>query len=63
MEHNDAVEILLVEDNPRDVDLTLRAMRKHNLANKVHVVRDGAEALDFIFARDKRFYTAGYKAG
>ena len=46
----DEVEILLVEDNPTDVELTLRALKKHNLANKVHVVRDGAEALDFIFA-------------
>ncbi len=44
------VEILLVEDNPNDVELTLRALKKHNLANKVHVVRDGAEALEFIFA-------------
>ena len=44
------VEILLVEDNPTDVELTLRTLKKHNLANKVHVVRDGAEALDFIFA-------------
>jgi len=44
------VEILLVEDSPRDVELTLRALRKHNLANRVHVVRDGAEALEFAFA-------------
>jgi CheY-like chemotaxis protein len=44
------VEILLVEDNPNDEELTLRALRKHNLANRVHVVRDGAEALEFIFA-------------
>ena len=44
------VEILLVEDNPNDVELTLRALQKHNLANKVFVVKDGAEALDFIFA-------------
>ena len=43
-------EILLVEDNPNDVELTLRALRKQNLDNKVFVVRDGAEALDFIFA-------------
>ncbi len=43
------VDILLVEDDPHDVELTLRALRKHNLANKVCVVRDGAEALDFIF--------------
>jgi two-component system response regulator len=40
-----AVETLLVEDNPRDVDLSLRAMKKHNLANRVHVMRDGREAL------------------
>jgi two-component system response regulator len=44
------VEILLVEDNPNDVELTLRALRRNNLANKVHVIGDGAEALDFIFA-------------
>jgi CheY-like chemotaxis protein len=43
------VEILLVEDNPSDVELTLRALKKRNLANKVHVVKDGAEALEFIF--------------
>ena len=52
------VEILLVEDNPDDVELTLHAFRKHNLANRVHVVRDGAEALDFLFCtgayRDRR---------
>lgn len=44
------VEILLVEDNPADVELTLRALAKHNLANKVLVVGDGAEALDYLFA-------------
>src|SRR3989454_11903713 len=44
-----SVEILLVEDNPNDVELTLHAFRKHNLANRVHVARDGAEALDFLF--------------
>jgi len=44
------VEILLVEDNPNDVELTLRALQKQNLSNKVFVVKDGAEALDFIFA-------------
>ena len=47
------VEILLVEDNPNDVELTLRALKKNNLANKVHVVTDGAEALDFVFAKNK----------
>src|SRR3954470_8825471 len=43
------VEILLVEDNPNDVELTMRALGKQNLANKVFVVKDGAEALDFVF--------------
>ena len=43
------VEILLVEDNPNDVRLTLHALRNYNLTNNIHVVRDGAEALDFIF--------------
>ncbi len=43
------VEILLVEDNPNDEILALHAFKKQNLANRVHVVRDGAEALDFVF--------------
>ena len=42
------VEILLVEDNPSDVELTLHALRKHRVTNRVGVVGDGAEALDFI---------------
>jgi len=45
----DMVEILLVEDNPNDVELTLRAFRKYHISNHVHVVRDGAEALEFLF--------------
>ena len=45
------VEILLVEDNPNDAELALRALKKNNLANKIHHVKDGAEALEFIFAR------------
>jgi two-component system, response regulator len=48
---NDAIEILLVEDNDNDVELTLRALAKHSVANKIHVVRDGEEALDFLFCR------------
>ena len=44
-----AVEILLVEDNLQDLELALRALRKANLANHIHVARDGAEALEFIF--------------
>lgn len=45
------IEILLVEDNPNDVELTLRAMKQHNLTNKVYVVKDGEQALDYIFGR------------
>jgi CheY-like chemotaxis protein len=48
--YENEVEILLVEDNPEDAELTLRALRKHNLANKVKVIPDGAEAMDYIFA-------------
>ena len=43
------IDILLVEDNPNDELLALHALRKHHLANQIHVVRDGAEALEFIF--------------
>ena len=46
---NEQVEILLVEDNPNDVELTLHAFAKSNVANRTHVVRDGAAALDFLF--------------
>jgi len=53
MVNADAVEILLVEDNPQHVELTLRALRKQNLANNVLVAKDGAEALEFIFATDR----------
>jgi CheY-like chemotaxis protein len=48
-----AVEILLVEDNPTDAELTTEALREGNLANHLVWVKDGAEALDFIFARGK----------
>lgn len=51
MTNNHCVEILLVEDNPQDEELTLHALRKSKLINPIHVVRDGAEALDFIFTR------------
>jgi CheY-like chemotaxis protein len=45
------VEVLLVEDNPTDAELCIRALKKNNLANKLVWVKDGAEALDFIFAK------------
>lgn len=44
------VELLLIEDNPDDIALTMRALKKHNLVNKVRVERDGAAALNYIFA-------------
>jgi CheY-like chemotaxis protein len=51
MPNHNEVEILLVEDNPSDAELTIRALKKHNLANNLVHVKDGAEALDFLFAR------------
>ena len=49
--NDNKVEILLVEDNPHDAELTIRSLRKVNLANNLIHVKDGAEALDFIFAK------------
>jgi two-component system, response regulator len=46
--HANGVEILLVEDNANDAELTLRALKQRNLANQVHVCRDGAEAIEFF---------------
>ncbi|MGA7743986.1 MAG: response regulator [Polyangia bacterium] len=53
MTDTDAVDILLVEDNPQDAELTIRALKKHNLANRLFTVEDGVEALDFVFCRGK----------
>ena len=50
MTQDDIVEIILVEDNPDDAALTIRALKKQNLANRLVHLKDGAEALDFIFA-------------
>ncbi|HEY5572297.1 MAG TPA: response regulator [Anaerolineales bacterium] len=51
MNQQNEIEILLVEDNPYDAELALRSLKNNHLANRVIVVRDGEEALDFIFAR------------
>ncbi len=48
-----AMDILLVEDNPQDAELIIRAFKKRNLANSLFVAEDGAEALDYIFCRGK----------
>lgn len=50
MTMDDLIEILLIEDNPHDEELTLHALRQYKVANNIVVMRDGAEALDFIFA-------------
>lgn len=60
MSNNHEVEILLVEDSPRDAEMTLRALRKRNLANHVVHVKDGEEALDWLFGRGTH---AGRDAG
>ena len=49
MNETSAVEILLVEDNPQDLELTLRALAKAKITNRIQTARDGAEALDYIF--------------
>ena len=53
------IEILLVEDSPQDMELTLDVLQGENLANKIHVVRDGEEALDFLFCRGSFAERAG----
>jgi len=49
----EAAEILLVEDSPDDVELTLRALRRANIANRIHIARDGEEALTFLLGNDE----------
>ena len=53
MNDHKVIEILLVEDNPRDAELMIRAFKKRNLANNLVRVEDGVEALDFLFSRGK----------
>ncbi len=50
---NTEVEILLVEDNPNDAEMTIRALKKNNLANKIVHLNDGEEALNFVFGKGK----------
>ena len=54
MTRADKSDILLVEDNPDDVELTLRALKRARLLNPVRVVRDGAEAIEFLFGGEGR---------
>ncbi len=53
MDANSQKVILLVEDNPDDEALTLRALKKNQIANRIDIARDGAEALDYLFAQGK----------
>ncbi len=47
--NSNIIEILLVEDNPRDLELALRALQQAKLTNRIHIARDGEEALDYVF--------------
>jgi CheY-like chemotaxis protein len=51
---DEQVEILLAEDNPEDAEMTMRALRRSHVANPMHWVKDGAEALDFLFSGRNR---------
>ncbi len=53
MNDSNKIELLLVEDNPRDAELTIRALKKNHLIHRVFHVEDGVEALDFLFARGR----------
>ncbi|ASV11112.1 MULTISPECIES: response regulator [Leptospira] len=48
--HDDVISILYAEDNPQDSELTLRSLKRHNLTNQVKLVRDGEEALEYLYA-------------
>jgi CheY-like chemotaxis protein len=58
VEMKDFKRILLVEDDPKDIELTPAALAEHNLANNVDVARDGAEALDYLYRRESFFQRA-----
>ncbi len=61
MEKPTRVDILLVEDNPQDADLAIRALKRRNVVNPLYLVEDGAEALDFLYARGAYVDRAGQK--
>ena len=46
-------EILYIEDDPNDIELALRALKKRNIANSIHIIKDGEEALEYLFATGK----------
>jgi two-component system response regulator len=50
---NNHVEILLIDDDPSDIELTMHVLRSNRLANFIHIAEDGEEALDFVFCRGK----------
>ena len=50
---NESADILLIEDNPNDIKLALHAFKIHNLANRIQVLRDGAEALEYLFCQGR----------
>ncbi|MBN2829069.1 MAG: response regulator [Candidatus Cloacimonetes bacterium] len=52
MNCNETIDILLVEDNPNDAELIFRALKKNNVTDKLHLVEDGAEALDYLFCKN-----------
>ena len=58
--NSNAVDVLLVEDNPDDAELTIRELRRHHISNKLVHVRDGEEALDFLFATGKHANARDY---
>jgi len=53
MDNSNIVDILIVEDNPQDAELILRALKMSNLENSIYLVEDGAEAIDFLFCKGK----------
>lgn len=59
MKSSSYIEILLVEDSPDDAELAVRALREDNIANEIHVVVDGKEALDFLFCEGEYAHRAG----